>query len=82
MTQQVSSFNAKTHLSNLLLQVQNGQEIIITKHNNAIARLVPFAQSQKERNITHVIDEIKKSRKSCVLNVSGGIEELRSEGRR
>jgi prevent-host-death family protein len=37
----VGTFEAKTHLSALLEQVARGEEITITRHGKAIARLVP-----------------------------------------
>lgn len=37
-------FEAKTHLSRLLQRVAAGEEIIITRRNRPIARLVPVAE--------------------------------------
>ncbi|MDZ3836887.1 MAG: type II toxin-antitoxin system prevent-host-death family antitoxin [Rhodospirillales bacterium] len=37
----LGTFEAKTHLSTLLEQVERGEEITITRHGKAIARLVP-----------------------------------------
>jgi prevent-host-death family protein len=37
----VGAFEAKTTLSALLEQVAGGEEVLITKHGRAIARLVP-----------------------------------------
>lgn len=39
MTKQVGSFNAKTHLSNLLNQVEQGKEFVITRRNHPVAKL-------------------------------------------
>ena len=38
----VGTFEAKTHLSALLERVVRGEEITITKHGKAVARLVPM----------------------------------------
>ena len=39
----VSIYEAKTHLSQLIAQVeQTGEEIIIRRHNVPVAKLVPF----------------------------------------
>lgn len=35
----VGSFEAKTHLSRLLVQVAQGEEIVITKHGKPVAKL-------------------------------------------
>ena len=37
----VGTFEAKTHLSTLLEQVERGEEFVITRHGRAVARLVP-----------------------------------------
>ncbi len=37
----VSTFEAKTHLSALLDEVEHGAEVMITRRGTAIARLVP-----------------------------------------
>ena len=39
----VSVFEAKTHLSRLLQRVAAGEEIVISRRNEPIARLVPIA---------------------------------------
>ena len=41
----VAVFEAKTRLSELLLQVQQGEEVIITRHGVPMARLVPAAEN-------------------------------------
>lgn len=39
----VSIYEAKTHLSQLIAQVeQTGEEIVIRRHNVPVAKLVPF----------------------------------------
>jgi prevent-host-death family protein len=38
---QVGAFEAKTHLSELLVAVEAGEEITITRRGKAVARLVP-----------------------------------------
>lgn len=40
---------AKTHLSQLLKQVANGDEVIIGKSGEPIARLIPFTRSTSPR---------------------------------
>ena len=39
----VGAFEAKTHLGQLLEQVERGEEITITRRGRAVARLVPVA---------------------------------------
>ena len=37
----VSAFEAKTHFGDLLQRVSKGEEVIITRHDRPVARLVP-----------------------------------------
>lgn len=46
---QVNVHEAKTHLSRLLEQVSFGEEIIIAKGNEPIAKLVPFKNPKEGR---------------------------------
>lgn len=80
MAKEISSFNAKTHLSSLLSDVENGQEYIITRHNSAIAKLVPIDSESTNITLECVIDEIKDSRKSYKLKET--VRKLIEEGRR
>jgi prevent-host-death family protein len=40
---------AKTHLSQLLARVEDGEEIIISRHGRPVARLVPHARQHTPR---------------------------------
>jgi len=42
MTATVGAFEAKTHLSELLARVEEGEQITITKHGRPVARLTPI----------------------------------------
>jgi prevent-host-death family protein len=42
-TQTMGLFEAKTHLSELVARVEAGDEIVITRHNRPVAKIVPFA---------------------------------------
>ncbi len=35
-------FEAKTHLSEVVARVEAGDEVVITRHNKPVARIVPF----------------------------------------
>jgi prevent-host-death family protein len=50
MTVTVGAFEAKTHLSELLAKVEEGEEITITKHGRPVARLIPVAESPLSRD--------------------------------
>ncbi|MEO7193966.1 MAG: type II toxin-antitoxin system Phd/YefM family antitoxin [Pseudonocardiaceae bacterium] len=45
MPKQVNVYEAKTHLSKLLEQVEAGEEIIIARHGKPVARLVPLRRT-------------------------------------
>lgn len=45
----INTYEAKTRLSQLLVEVQKGKEIIIGKAGTPIARLVPFGTFKKKR---------------------------------
>lgn len=76
----VGAFDAKTHLSSLLERVERGEEVLITRHGKAIARLVPAAAAERA-NVQAVIAKLKQLRARTGL---GGLswQELRDEGRR
>ena len=41
-TKTIGLFEAKTHLSELVARAEQGDEVIITRHNRPVARIVPF----------------------------------------
>lgn len=45
VTKSVGAYEAKTTLSALLDLVEGGQEIVITKHQRPVARLVPIGNA-------------------------------------
>ena len=46
---QVNVHEAKTHLSRLLEEVANGNEVVIAKAGRPVARLVPWQDAQPQR---------------------------------
>lgn len=47
-TQSIGLFEAKTHLSELVARAEQGEEVIITRHNRPVARIVPFIPPSRE----------------------------------
>lgn len=76
----IGSFEAKTHLSRLLAEVERGESITITRHGVPVARLVPIKDDTPDRR-GEVIERIKTLRKGRTL---GGLKvrELIEKGRR
>jgi len=77
----VGAYEAKTHLSQLLDDVANGETITITKHGVPVAELRPLKSSQR-RDVAEVIDEMKKLRAQIGSLNGVTIRELIEEGRR
>lgn len=44
MPASVNIYDAKTQLSQLIKRVEQGEEIVISRHGRPVARLVPLAQ--------------------------------------
>ena len=40
----IGLFEAKTHLSELVARAERGEEVVITRHNRPVARLVPMSR--------------------------------------
>lgn len=78
---EVQASDAKSHLAQLLDEVERGETIVITRHGRAIARLVPEAE-RRQAQIRAAIDDIKALRR-CGPKMS--VEEIRAlinEGRK
>lgn len=74
----VGAFDAKTHFSELLKEVEAGGQVVITKHGRPIAKLVPI---QGAREMATAIQKILDFSKSHSL---GDLDwkDLRDEGRK
>jgi prevent-host-death family protein len=76
----VGAFEAKTHLSTLLEQVAQGEEITITRHGKAVARLIPAGEINRER-IEDTVARLKSFRRGRRLGKLSA-KALIGEGRR
>ena len=76
----IGAFEAKNRLSELLDAVENGEEIMITKHGRAVAKLVP-PEGFDRAKARESIEWLKDFRKKHSL---GGlkIKDLINEGRK
>jgi len=77
----VGTFEAKTHLSNLLDRVARGEKITITRHGVPAALLVPV--EEKEAKLTHqeIVQGMRALRKR-VKPDKMSVREMVKEGRR
>ena len=78
----VGSFEAKTHLPQLLERVARGEEFTITKHGKPVARLVPAVSARPKPDVRQVIEELKAFSKGNTLGEDITIRDLIEEGRR
>jgi len=76
----VGAYEAKTHLSELLERVAEGEKITITKHGVPVATLQPAASSKKTP-VHETIEQLRQFRsKNRLAGLS--IREMVEEGRR
>lgn len=73
-----STFDAKNRLGRLLDRVQAGEVVVITRHGQPVAKLVPATTSDAE-SLTAVLSELKQVRD---LISRRGIKITRNEVRR
>jgi prevent-host-death family protein len=57
---QVGAFEAKNTLGTLLDRVERGEEIIITRHGKAVARLVPEDRKPSRDQVQAAFDRLRE----------------------
>lgn len=78
---QVGIFEAKTHLSELLAEVEKGMTLTITRRGHAIAVLSPVTDKATQRQAAAAaLAEIRRSQKQAVT--ADDILSWKEEGRR
>lgn len=78
--QELGAFHVKTHLSQLLTEVEEkGETIAITRHGRIIAFLTPAAT---ENPASLAIETIRKNRKGVTLGKNLSLKSMIEEGRR
>jgi prevent-host-death family protein len=77
----VGSYEAKTHLPELLERVARGEKILITRHGRPTAMLVP-APVERKHDVREVIRQMKALRQGNILGGGLSIRDLIDEGRR
>ncbi|MEI6688554.1 MAG: type II toxin-antitoxin system prevent-host-death family antitoxin [Thermoleophilia bacterium] len=77
----VSVYEAKTHLSRLIGEVEAGVEVTITRHGKPVARLVPIVDEADSRAAW--VDRVVANRRAMGLTFeSGEVASWVREGRR
>lgn len=82
---EIAVYEAKTRLSELLAEVEQGEQVTITRRGLPIARLVSAAAATKRgastqrQRVSATIDSLREQRKGVVLE--GDSRELIADGR-
>jgi len=76
----IGTFDAKTHFSALIEQVEKGEQVTITKHGKPVAKLIPTSLKNPEqaRLAIQRIESLSKNLKLKGLDWKS----LRDQGRR
>jgi prevent-host-death family protein len=77
----VGAFEAKTHLSDLLDRVRQGETITITRHGVPAAMLVPVEETGSKPTHQEVVEGMRALRKRIEPD-SMSVREMVHEGRR
>lgn len=77
----VGAYEAKTHLSQLLDRVAQGERVTITKHGRPVAVLVP-AGSEPPVERAQAIAELRGFRRGRTVGSGATVKEMIEEGRR
>jgi prevent-host-death family protein len=86
---QVGAFEAKNTLGTLLDRVEQGEEIVITRHGKPVARLVPNAGHADQNQAQTAFERLRERARQLARENPGRpafdweeIKKLRDEGRR
>jgi prevent-host-death family protein len=60
MEQQIGTFEAKTHFSQVIEQVENGADFIVTKRGKPVARIIPFKPEMTRQEAFAQLIEMRK----------------------
>ena len=78
----VGSYEAKTHFSQLLARVAEGETIIITKNGKSIAKMIPISTKTTRHSTREAIKAIRRFRKGVTLGKNLSLKQLIQEGRK
>lgn len=77
---EISAFEAKMHLPQLLEHVRKGERFVITEHGIPVAELIPFGKRDPEK-IRAAIEDLKAFQKAHSLGGSS-TQQMIEEGRK
>jgi prevent-host-death family protein len=77
------AFEAKTHFSELLGEVMNGEKFVITKHGVKVAMIIPFTTEEEDIDpVKNAIRALRKQRKGITLGKKLSVKKMLEEGRK
>jgi prevent-host-death family protein len=79
--QEIGIFEAKTNLSQIIENVENGAEVIITKRGKPVAKIVPIEQKKKMTR-KEAVEKMIELRKNYKGEFGSDILEMIDDGRR
>ena len=86
LTPTIGAYDAKAHLSALLDRVEQGEEIIITRHGTPVARLVPERRGIDVAEALKSVERLRTIHDQLVARgvsiTQDDIRAMRDEGRR
>ncbi len=81
----IPSHEAKTRFGELLSRVENGEEVIITRHEMPVARMIPEGRP-RQSEIARLLANIKLRRSERLINIKGlpriSVRDLLEDGRK
>jgi prevent-host-death family protein len=77
----MGAYEAKVHFSELLERVATGEEILITKHGNPVARMVPAKKTSTTQSRLEAIQKIRQLSSTLSLGAEK-VSQLKNSGRR
>ncbi|HEX7328656.1 MAG TPA: type II toxin-antitoxin system prevent-host-death family antitoxin [Casimicrobiaceae bacterium] len=78
--ERIGIYDARSKLSELIERVQSGEEVVLTRHGEPVARLVPEKRRRKRSRATTVTRIRALARKLDIRDVD--VRKLIEEGRR
>jgi len=78
--ERIGIYDARSKLSELIERVQSGEEVVLTRHGEAVARLVPEKRRRKRSRAAAVARIRALARKLDIRDVD--VRKLIEEGRR
>jgi prevent-host-death family protein len=74
MAMQISVTDAKAQLTDLLRRAEAGDKIVLTRHGQPVARLVPIKASQARQSRRAVVEAMREAARSEAFSGLGDVQ--------